>query len=61
MGSNTARESIKSLTIISVIAIVAMAIICLASLGYNSKILMEKGKIEVTTTYSNLEQNNIDM
>ena len=42
-------KSIHSSTIISVIAIVAMAICCLAALGYNSKISMEKEKIEVSS------------
>jgi hypothetical protein len=42
-------KSIRSSTIVSVIAIVAMAICCLAALGYNSKISMEKEKIEVSS------------
>jgi len=54
MVSNSTGKSINSLTIVSVVAIIAMAVICLASLGYNSKISMEKEKIEVTTNYSNL-------
>ena len=53
MVSNNTSKSINSLTVVSVISIVAMAIICLASLGFNSKISMEKEKIEVTTNYSN--------
>lgn len=53
MASNSTNISIKSLTIISVASIFAMATICLASLGFNSKISMEKEKIEVTAYNSN--------
>lgn len=60
MASSSTNISIKSLTIISVVSILAMAIICLASLGFNSKISMEKEKIEVTAYNSNLK-NNLDM
>lgn len=51
------KESILSTTIISVVAIIAMAICCLAALGYNSKISIEKEKIEVNAYYSNLKNN----
>lgn len=46
-------KSIKSSTIVSVIAIIAMATCCLAALGYNSRISIEKEKIEVNASYSN--------
>ena len=38
------KKSIQSSTVVSVVAIVAMAICCLAALGYNSKISVEKEK-----------------
>ena len=50
------KKSIQSSTVVSVVAIVAMAICCLAALGYNSKISVEKEKIEVNAFYSNLIQ-----
>jgi len=52
--SSSLSESIKSLTIVSVTAIMAIMICCLASLGCNTKITIEKEKIEVTTNNSNL-------
>lgn len=48
------KKSIQSSTVVSVVAIVAMAICCLTALGYNSKISVEKEKIEVNASYSNL-------
>ena len=48
------KKSIQSSTVVSVVAIVAMAICCLAALRYNSKISVEKEKIEVNAFYSNL-------
>ena len=48
------QKSIQSSTAVSVIAIIAMATCCLAALGYNSKISVEKEKIEVNASYSNL-------
>lgn len=45
-------KSINSSTIISVIAIISMAICCLATLGYNSRISIEKEKIEFNSTNS---------
>ena len=57
MNENMAK-SIRSSTIVSVVAIISMAICCLAALGYNSKISMEKEKIEVSSnSNSNLENN----
>ena len=49
----------NSSSIVSIIAIIAMMICCLAGLGYNSKVSIEKEKIEVTATNSNLSPNNI--
>lgn len=51
------KKSIQSSTIISIVAIIAMAICCLAALGYNSKVSVEKEKIEVNSFYSNLKNN----
>ena len=48
------KKSIQSSTVVSVVAIVAMAICCLAAFGYNSKISVEKEKIEVNASYFNL-------
>jgi len=38
-----------SFTIVAVIAIISIIICCLAALGYNSKISIEKEKIEVNS------------
>ncbi len=51
--SSNIRSSIMSLTIVSVTAIVAIMICCLASLGFTSKVTLEKEKIEVTAINSN--------
>ena len=48
------KKSIQCSTVVAVTAIIAMAICCLAALGYNSKISVEKEKIEVNASYSNL-------
>ena len=53
--SESLTRSINSSTIISVIAIIAMAICCLAAMSYNAKISIEKEKIEVSTN-SNFNQ-----
>ena len=42
-------KSINSSTMISIIAIIAMAICCLSAMRYNAKISIEKEKIEVAT------------
>ena len=47
-------NSVKSLTIVAVTAIISIMICCLASLNFNSKITIEKEKIEVRTSNSNL-------
>ncbi len=47
--SSSISESIKSLTIVSVMAIIAIMICCLASLGCNTRITIEKEKIEVSS------------
>ena len=44
----------KSLTIVSIAAILSIMVCFLASLGFNSKVTLEKEKIEVTATNSNL-------
>ena len=46
---------INSSTIVSVVAIIAMAICCLAAMSYNAKITIEKEKIEVESSNSNPE------
>lgn len=48
-------KSIGSSTIVSVVAILAIAICCLAALGFNSKISMEKEKIEVSTNSTSIK------
>lgn len=48
-------KSIDSSTIVSVVAIVAIAVCCLAALGFNSKISMEKEKIEVSTNSTSIK------
>lgn len=53
-------KSINFFAFVSVIAIIAMAICCLAALGYNSRISIEKEKIEVDTTSNfNLTNNQL--
>lgn len=53
-------KSINFFAFVSVIAIIAMAICCLAALGYNSRISIEKEKIEVdTTSIFNLTNNQL--
>ena len=47
--------SIHSSTIVSVTAIIAIAICCLAALGFNSKISIEKEKIEVSTNETSIK------
>ncbi len=41
------EKIIISFTIVSVVAIISIMICCLAALGYNSKLSIEKEKIEV--------------
>ena len=56
MKENTSKL-IFSLTIVAMCAIISIMICCLAALGYNSKISIEKEKIEVDTQ-SDFNQNN---
>ena len=49
-------KTIRSLTIVAVVSILAIMICCLAALGYNSKISIEKEKIEVDSQ-SKLQSN----
>lgn len=56
MKSNM-NKIIISFTIVSVIAIISIMVCCLAALGYNSKVSIEKEMIEVDTQ-SNFNQNN---
>ena len=49
------QTMVFSLTILAVVAILSMMVCSLAALGYNSRISMEKEKIEVDTT-SNFNQ-----
>lgn len=51
------NKIIVSFTIVAVIAIISIMVCCLAALGYNSKISIEKEKIEVDSQ-SNFNQNN---
>lgn len=45
-----------SYSIVSIVAIIAMMICFLAGFGYDTKVLVEKEKIEVTTHNSNLTE-----
>ena len=49
-------KTVKSFTIVAVISILAIMVCCLAALGYNSKISIEKEKIEVESQ-SKLQSN----
>lgn len=51
------NKIIISFTIASVIAIISIMVCCLVALGYNSKVSIEKEKIEVDAQ-SNFNQNN---
>ena len=42
-------KMVISLAIVCIVAIISIMICCLAALGYNSKISVEKEKIEVNT------------
>ena len=44
------NSTVFSLSIVSVVAILSIMICCLAALGFNSKVTLEKEKIEVDTT-----------
>lgn len=57
MKSNM-NKIIISFTIVSVIAIILIMVCCLDALGYNSKVSIEKEKIEVDAQ-SNFNQNNL--
>lgn len=48
-------RSINSSTVVSVVAILSIAVCCLAALGFNSKISMEKEKIEVSTNSTSIK------
>lgn len=54
MKDNT-NKLIFSLTIVAMCSIISIMICCLAALGYNSKISIEKEKIEVESE-SNFNQ-----
>ena len=55
MMKSCMNKIIISLTIVAVIAIISIMVCCLAALGYNSKISIEKEKIEVDSQ-SNFNQ-----
>lgn len=57
MMKSNMNKIIISFTIVSVIAIISIMVCCLAALGYNSKVSIEKEKIEVDAQ-SNFNQNN---
>ena len=44
------NSMVFSLSIVSVVAIVSIMVCCLAALGFNSKVTLEKEKIEVDST-----------
>ena len=41
---------VVSLSIVSVVAIISIMVCCLSALGFNSKVTLEKEKIEVDAT-----------
>ena len=43
------KSMIISLSIVSIVAIISIMICCLTALGYNSRISIEKEKIEVSS------------
>ena len=55
MMKSCMNKIIISFTIVAVIAIVSIMVCCLAALGYNSKVSIEKEKIEVESN-SNFNQ-----
>lgn len=57
MMKSNMNKIIISFTIVSVIAIISIMVCCLDALGYNSKVSIEKEKIEVDAQ-SNFNQNN---
>lgn len=57
MMKSNMNKIIISFTIVLVIAIISIMVCCLAALGYNSKVSIEKEKIEVDAQ-SNFNQNN---
>jgi len=57
MMKSDMNKIIISFTIVSVIAIISIMVCCLDALGYNSKVSIEKEKIEVDAQ-SNFNQNN---
>lgn len=57
MMKNNMNKIIISFTIVLVIAIISIMVCCLDALGYNSKVSIEKEKIEVDAQ-SNFNQNN---
>lgn len=52
------NSMIVSLSIVSVVAIISIMVCCLAALGFNSKVTLEKEKVEVISTNSNFNQTN---
>ena len=50
-------KAIYSLTIVSIVAIIAIMICCLSAMGFNSKVTVEKERIEVST--SNTTNSNL--
>ncbi len=50
------KSSIIAFAVVSIVAILSIMICCLAALGFNSKVRLEKQKIEVNTeSNSNLK------
>ena len=47
----TNDKMVVSLTIVAVTAIISIMVCCLAALGYNSRVSIEKEKIEVNSSY----------
>ncbi len=51
--SSSINNAIKLLALVSIVAIISIMICCLTALGFNSKVTVQKEKIEVTANNSN--------
>ena len=58
MKDKVTSKAFISLTIVAIVAIISIMICCLAALGYNSKVSIEKEKIEVDASISNSNLSN---
>lgn len=51
--SSNIQCCINSLAIVAIVAIISIMICCLAALGFNSKVTVQKEKIEINTANTN--------